>query len=75
MSSSKLKPPKLIFRVQFKIFWTENNPLYGTCFLANLSYITELCQETKESYMYVATISTIQVYMHFAQCTSNYVAI
>ena len=40
MSSSKLKPPKLIYRVQFEIFWTENNPLYGTSrFRFNLDMI------------------------------------
>ena len=28
-SSSKFKPPKLIYWLAFEIFWFENNPLYG----------------------------------------------
>ena len=30
LSSLKLKPPKMIYWLAFKIFWFENNQLYGT---------------------------------------------
>ena len=32
LSSSKLKPPKLIYGLAFENFWFENNPLYGIIF-------------------------------------------